>query len=439
MIRQFLAVFILILLSGCTTQEQPAIIVSLVADGVERVYQYSEPITVEQFLGEVDVEIDEDDRINPQPWTQIFDGIRITIVRVEEMTECEEIEIPFETRTQLVEGLLDEQRIGQVGQPGLEEVCYRVVIEDGQRRDRVEISREVKVPPQDQIVYVEPSTELEPVPIDGTLAYISNNNAWIIRGNSRTRRPLTVTADLDARVFSLSDDGRQLLIARKDITDDDGFGNQLYLINDTTLENPELVALPPQDVLHARWIPGQSNTLSYSTGEATQVQPGWQAVNDLWLMRIDPETGDQINIERVPVSENGGIYGWWGRDYIWSPDGNRVAWIHADAVGLVDLETGELGDPLIRFAELRPQSNWSWRTTVSWSPDGNLIAATSHGEPFGDEPPENSPVFNIAVAATDGTFSTEIRERSGIWSTPRFSPQITTSDSPFPGGYLAYL
>ncbi|GAB4530671.1 MAG: hypothetical protein OHK0046_51410 [Anaerolineae bacterium] len=438
--RRILWFLAAIILASCTPQEQTAIIVSLVADGVERVYQYSEPITVEQFLDEADVEIGNLDRINPQPWTQIFDGIRITVVRVEETNECDDVEIPYETRTQFVEGLVpgEPPRIVQQGRAGVEEICYRVTIEDGQRRERVEVNREIKDVPQDEILGVAPTDELEPVAISGTLAYINNNNAWIIRGSSRAKRVVTVSGDLDPRVFSLSPDGRQLLIARRD--ESDGiFSNQLYLIPDTTSENPDILALNPQDVLYAEWVPGQNNTISYSTGEATQVQPGWQALNDLWIMRIDPASGDQINIEKVPISGNGGIYGWWGRDYEWSPDGNRLAWVHADGVGLIDLETGDMGDPLMRFAELRPQSNWSWRTTVSWSPDGNLLAATVHGEPFGSEPRESSPVFNIAVAAADGSFAAELTERTGIWATPRFSPEIRLDDNPFPQGYMAYL
>ncbi len=439
--RLFLVLFTVLSVlfsTGCTTQEAPAIIVSLVADGVERVYQYSEPITVEQFLQQAQVEINTLDRINPQPWTQIFDGIRITVVRVVETEECEDVELQYQEQIRLVEGLrADERQTAQVGRSGIEEVCYRVRIEDGQRRDPVEISRVVRIEPQDQIVWVGPSTELEPIPINGTLAYISNQNAWIMRGSSTTKRPLTTSADLDSRVFNLSDDGRQLLIARTDESSDE-FSNRLWIINDTTVENPEPVLLTPQDVLYAEWRPGVNNTISYSTGESRQAPPGWQALNDLWIMRIDPQSGNQINIEQVLERSTGGLYGWWGRQYEWSPDGTRLAWVQADSIGLVDLQTGTLGEPLMRYAELRPLGDWSWRTTVSWSPDNSLILTTIHGTPFGNERPEDSPVFDIAFTASDGSFSGTMIDRAGIWSSPRFSPEVVT-DSPFPKGYIAYL
>lgn len=446
MVKRFVilhAMVILFVLVGCTPQEEPPIIVSLVADGRELVYQHSEPITVEQFLSEAESEIGELgplDRVNPQLWTQIFDGIRITVVRVSEEEFCEEREIQFEEVTRLVEGLEPgEQQVAQVGRNGIEEICYRVTIEDGNQRDPVEISRVITSAPEDQIIWVGPLTQLEPVAISGTLAYISGDNAWVMRGSSNAKRLLTFTADLDPRVFALSPDGRQLLIARY-TEGRNQFGNLLWLLTDTTRENAEPVQLTPQDVLYADWVPGVRNTISYSTGEPRQAPPGWQAMNDLWIMRVDPDSGDQVNIDEVLQRSSGGLYGWWGRQYEWSPDGTRLAWIQADSVGLVDLEGGELGEPLLRYAELNPQlGDWSWRTTVSWSPDSNLLAATIHGPPYGNERPENSPIFNIAVAATDGTFTAQIVELAGIWSSPRYSPEIIDPRSQFPTGYIAYL
>lgn len=430
----------LLFVSGCTTEEDPSILVSVIADGRERSWNYTEPVTVEQFLNEVDMAYDPVlDRINPEPWRQIFDGIRITIVRVSETEYCEQEDIPFETVTRLLEGLEpgEEQR-SQAGANGTLEICYRVRIEDGVQRDPLEISRQVLVEPRDEIVFIGPTNQLEPVPITGTLAYINNNNAWVMQGSSTAKRPLTTTSDLEPRVFSLSSDGRQLLIARK-TGENTTFGNQLWLINDISSETSEPVPLIPQDVLYAEWIPGRRNTLSYSTGEPRQAPPGWQARNDLWFMRVDPETGDQVTIEEILSQSSGGLYGWWGTQYVWSPNGNRLAWIHADAIGLVDFDNQQLQPPLMSYAVVNPMGDWSWRTTVSWSPTEDHIAATVHGPPFGAEPPENSPVFDIAVSAVDGTFAANLAERAGIWSAPVFSPEVINPDNPFPGGYVAYL
>ena len=88
-----------------------------------------------------------------------------------------------------------------------------------------------------------------------------------------------------------------LLFARKTTpSQGENSFNQLWLISDVT-QDTEPVSLIPSDVLYADWIPGQENTISYSTGEATDAAPGWQAYNDLWQMRIDPVTGGSVNVD----------------------------------------------------------------------------------------------------------------------------------------------
>ncbi|MEO0563639.1 MAG: G5 domain-containing protein, partial [Chloroflexota bacterium] len=227
------------------------------------------------------------DRVNPQPFTQVTDGMIVTVVRVIEETQCEEVEIPFRQRTVLNEGLsAEEERIGQAGQNGVERVCDRVRIEDGQSLDPIEVSRVVISPPVDEVVYVGPSGEIDPVAIDGTLAYISNGNAWVIRGSSTTKRPVTTTNDLDGFVFALSEDGSNLLYTvQSNGADDVAFSNQLWVLADLALNTPRATQLVPQDVLQAHWIPGLPNTVSYSTGESSETAPGWRAFNDLWAMR----------------------------------------------------------------------------------------------------------------------------------------------------------
>jgi resuscitation-promoting factor RpfB len=431
----------LFLFSACTPPEEtPSILVTVIADGRELTWSYTSPVTVEQFLRDAGIELGELDRPSHPPYTQITDGMRITIVRVTEETECETTNIPYQQRIVPNEGLQPgEERLGQAGQNGTLEICYRAYVEDGVSGDRVEIRRTEITAPQDEIVYVGPTGEIEPVPIPGTLAYINNANAWIMRGSSTTKRPLTTTGDIDARVFSLSSDGLQLLIARRiPDSESDGLFNQLWLLPDTT-RDVEPYELIPTNVLYAEWIPGRDNMISYSTGEARPGEaPGWRAFNDLWTMRLDPETGDALDVDEVVEVSGGGLYGWWGTSYQWSPDGEQLAWVHADSIGIVDLETGEL-IPLLQYPVFRTQSDWSWRATVSWSPDNSLLATTVHGAPIGSEPPENSPAFDITVADIAGNFQTDIVTSAGIWAAPSYSPLVTRTDAQFPNGYLAYL
>src|SRR5205085_3220527 len=69
------------------------------------------------------------------------------------------------------------------------------------------------------------------VPISGTLAYINGRNAWVMRGNSGQRLPLTTSGDLDGFVFELSPDGQWLLFSRE-VTQTGGAGfNTLWAVS----------------------------------------------------------------------------------------------------------------------------------------------------------------------------------------------------------------
>jgi hypothetical protein len=430
-------------LAGCrTTQPTPQIRVSVVADGRERTFLLPGPTTVGEFLRDpkVDIQLGDLDRINPPQFTQITDGTRITIARVTEQNECEQSEIPYKQTTALNEGLQPgEQRIVQAGQGGVLEICYRVSVVDGVPGERVETNRTVIRDAQDEIIYIGPTGEIEPVPIVGTLAYINNGNAWIMRTSSTTKRPITTESDLDPRVFSLSADGQQLLFTRKSVGEDATSSfNQLWSIQDVSQPSPA-VALIPSNILYADWVPGLENTISYSTGEPREATPGWLAFNDLWQMRIDPTNGDSLSVKQIIERSTGGLYGWWGTRFQWSPDGTRLAWAQANGIGLVNLEDGTLDSGLMTYAVLRPVGDWSWRATLSWSPDGNLLLSTVHGAPTGSELAESSPVFNVAVSDTGGTFATDVIPNAGIWAAPQYSPLLSDTNSQFPKGYLAYL
>lgn len=432
---------LLSLLVVAVTACQPAtpqsdIVVLLQADGRERTFNYTLPITVGEFLSDAEVELGELDRVNPQPFTQITNGMVVTVVRIEEETECVEEELPYRQRTVLNEGLAPgEERIGQPGQNGTERICYRVRIEDGNRQDPVETSRVVITAPQDEIVYVGPTGEIDPVPIDGTLAYISNRNVWMIRGSSVAKKPVTTTGDLDETVLALSNNGENILFTQRTPSQNEntpGFANQLWLATDLTRTNPSLVELVPQDVLQAGWIPGLENTISYSTAESSETAPGWRAYNDLWAMRIDLTTGEALRVEELIPASSFGLYSWWGTNYVWSNDGSALAWIRADSIGLYNLETSEF-ETLVDYPVFNTRQSWSWRATASWSADNALIATTIHVA-VGNYPPETSPAFSVAITAADGSFYTPVVDNSGIWSVPVFSNTNGNGT-----GYLAYL
>lgn len=424
--------YTLLLLLGCQPEpDDPLMIVSVVVDGRSLTYDVREPITVAEFLASIEVTTTELDRIVPPPFTQVSDGLQITVRRVTEESFCEDRDLPYSQRTLINEQIAPGTEVlFQAGQNGKERQCFRVQFTDGIRGEPVPVGEAtVLTAPVEEIVYVGPTTTLDPVEIRGSLAYVSGGNVWIMRGSSDTRRPITQTGDVDPnRAFALTPDARQLLFTRN-TADGTAFANQLSVILDLQAPVPAVIDLRPTNVLWADWVPGRANTISYSRAEPRTTSPGWGAFNDLWLMTIDSRTGEEIDIDPV-IEESpgrGGPFSWWGRGYAWSPDGSQLAWIHADGVGTVDLDTGELRPAVVSYKEFTPRSDWSWRTTVSWYPDSSLMMAVVHGAPIGSESAERSPVFNVDVFASDGSFQGTLVEQSGIWAFPKFSPVPSTT------------
>lgn len=285
-------------------------------------------------------------------------------------------------------------------------------------------------PARDEIVYVgaEPSEAV--ISIDGVLAYISGDQPWIIERSTARRRPVAEVGGLDRRVFDLSADGRQLLFTRATEDENDPvFSNELWAVLNTSARTPQAVQLFPNDVLSAQWVPGRANTLSYSTAVPTSDQIGWRAYNDLFTVELDPQTGEAISdsVEQIVEQNALGAYAYWGRRFLWSPSGERLAWANADSVGTVDLERGEFV-PLLSFAEYATLLPLVWVPTLSWSEDGLLIT-TAHGAPYGTESREDSIVFDTAVLdAENELVLPTFRAKSGIWSSPSYSPLIEHAD-----------
>lgn len=408
--------------------------VDVEVDGRILTFQIQDNFTVEAFLNEFDIEYEPTDRIVPQLFTQVSDGMRITIRRVTETEECIREEVPYQEIYVPNEGLQpDEERVMREGNSGLQETCYRIILEDGVEASRQPISQPQLIrEPVDKLIVVGIDTEVEPIPINGTLAYINNNNAWVIQGNSQAKRPLTTTGNLDGLVMDLSEDGQYLIYTRKP-SDPELFVNELWLIDTRGDRSP--VQLVPTDVLWAEWIPNQTNTISYSTSEVQSFFPFWKALNNVWNVQIDPLTGRSLNPIEVVRESTGGLDGWWGTVYKWSPDGNTLAWARADSVGTVS-ENGDL-DTLTNYALFRTSQNWSWRANLSWSPDSQFITTAVHGPPIGREQPERSPLFNLAVLDSQGSFETVLTEGAGMWSSPLFSPVVGTGENA--RVYIAYL
>ncbi len=446
-------ILVAILLVACQPLAQSTDIhVRVVADGKESVYTAKETTTVAQFLRQTDIQLDTLDTLNPPEFTQITDNMTITIVRVREQQVCRDEVVPYQTRfissPDLAPGT---QKVAQPGVNGSQRVCDDVITKDGVEAGRTAGNPSITVQPRDEIIArAIDKKNIEPIPIDGLIAYISAGEARVIESNSQNDRALPTGGGLDGFVFALSPDGKKLLFTRKpsDGTATPDTFNELWVLLDTSDPQATPVRIKELDnVLTADWKPDEPFTFSYSTLQPREQVPGYQALNDLNIARINSQTGKLLKATPVVKSRPTGVYGVWGTQFRWSPDGKSLAWAQADGAGTVDFGgSGREGSfkKLFNFQVYSTtlSNSWVWTPNLSWSPNSDLLAATIHGKPLDTESPETSPVFDVALVQANnksqGLFQVDLVPQAGMWSGPEYSPLIDNGNGN-KLGYIAYL
>ncbi|MFQ6001103.1 MAG: hypothetical protein ACE5LG_05495, partial [Anaerolineae bacterium] len=180
--------------------------------------------------------------------------------------------------------------------------------------------------------------------------------------------------------------------------------NGLWMVS-TVVVGDEPRPLGIEGVRYAEWSP-DGNKIAYSTAEKTQGAPGWKARNDLYIL-------DDGREREIQPPSAGGIYGWWGTNFAWSPDGSLFAYADADEVGVIDVSTGDRSI-LLSFTPYYTYAEWVWVPTLSWSPDSLFLATTIHA--ISDEE-----TFDLWVLGVDGKVKARLVPQVGIWSSPRWS------------------
>jgi hypothetical protein len=408
--------------------------VQIQADGSLQPVTLAAGSTVRQALDQGRVALRELDRVDPPAYAVLTDGTLIRITRVDERFEVETLVLPFERQTVRHEGIPEgETRLLQPGQNGVQEITYRILIEEGVEVSRSPVKSVVLEEPRPEILMIGTRAAYAPLPIDGALAYLSNGSAWVLRGDTGNRRPLVLSGDLDGRVFRLSPDGRWLLFSRRP-PPNVGRINSLWVVSTLDAE-AEPFPLGAENVVHfADWSPAvPSLTVAYSTVEPSPVAPGWQANNDLILVTFTTSgAGARVGRRNVILPPNaGGQYGWWGTTFAWAWDGERMAYARPDGVGIIDL--GDPGfEPVLEVVPFQTLGDWAWVPGIAWGRDNRTLFAVDHGEPTGLESAPASPVFHLVAVTTAGGVL-PLAERSGMFAYPTVSPPVAK-----PSGEAAY-
>ena len=419
----FLAGLVVILLAACTSPQitQGVIQVSLNADGKTLHLSIPAGTTVQAAVTQAGLTVGNLDHLDPSGYTVLTNGAVIKLIRVIESFEVSDVTIPFEHQIVKNESLpAGQQLLIQPGVNGTQEITTRIVSEDGIETSR-EIFKTVIVKEAiAEILMVGIQAPFTSLPIPGRLAYLIAGNAWLMQTTTGNRLPIVTTGDLDGQVFALSADGSWLLFSRKPPSSTADTINTLWVVK---ISNPvsKPIDLKVKNVLRfADWVPGQTLTISYSTVEPRPAAPGWQANNDLQIISFDA-IGTLKTHKEVIGTNSGGIYGWWGTTFAWSPDGTNLAYARPDEVGLVNIKTGTFS-PLIKITPLQTHSDWAWVPPLNWSPDSSIVFTVIHAPGSGQVSAEESQVFDLtAVIIKYGTIL-PMAAQTGMFANPVTSP-----------------
>lgn len=385
--------------------------VRLHIDGTDRDIE-TEAATVRVILRDMGVQLGKLDRVEPPLWTPLRAGMYVTVTRMVE--EREERVITTAVRIIRDEFLSpDESIVLNEGSDGIEELVYRISYDGARVLNRELVERHVVVEPREKVRLIGTKGSIPSVPISGTIAYVSNGDAWVMRGESGRKRPLTRGSNLDGRVFDLSPDGRELLYT--DVpTATPGVFNALWVMDTEVLNaSPRFTGI--RDVRWAAWSPDgerfaySSAVVSRGLATTSQGAPGWRALNDLHLVAWPTLSSTQV-LSPTTVF----IYSWWGETWTWAADGQRLAYAHGDSLGFVDLRTAERR-PLYTFRPFHTHGDWVWLPTIAWAPDGSRLAACVH------QGGEEEPSFALLLFDVDTEEVTELAHDVGPWAGPAWS------------------
>lgn len=420
-----------LLLGGCfaprVSSSDLQIRVTVNVDGQSLQAEIASGSTVQQALQAVEVAVGSLDRIEPPVYALVQDGSQVTVLRVREEFDTRQVTLAFERQSIRNESLPQgETRLIQQGRNGIQEITTRRLFENGIETGSSIVKAVILQPAQPEIVMVGVQTPFSSLPINGRLVYLAGGNAWLMEGSTSKRTPLVSSADLDGRILKLSPKGDWLLYTRKSEKPASEEINTLWAIN---LDDPTAkpINLRVANVIHfADWIPGTTTNITYSTVEPRAAAPGWQANNDLYTLKFSA-AGVIGKPGPVIQANTGGVYGWWGSSFAWSPDGKRLAYARPDGIGLVSFRDSELVS-LLEIAPLQTLSDWALIPPLTWGADSRTLYFVHHAPPPGLVNPEESPYFDLGVLSLTSSATVRMIRQTGMFAYPSASPAEELGD-----------
>jgi hypothetical protein len=428
---------LVVLLAACgPAPSQPAnLTVNVIVDDSTLPVSIPSGSTVQQALDLAKVTLSQTDRVEPPAFTALIAPADIVVTRVSEEFETQQVILPYERQELRNESLpAGETRLVQAGQNGLNEITIRHVFENGVETSQSVVSETMLEQAIPEIVMIGVQSPFAPLSIPGKLAWLTGGNAWIMETSTSNRKPLVTTGDLDGHIFSLSPDGKWLLFTRKSTQPADKQINTLWVVSTTGLLPP--VNLGVSNIVHfADWQPGKRYQIAYSTVEPRATAPGWQANNDVHLLAF--ENGKPGRTFEILGSNSGGIYGWWGTMFAWSPDGTSMAYSQPDGIGLVDISGKKGTSSLLSITPFNTHGDWAWTPNLAWGADGKTLFTVTHAPSSGLVTPEESPNFDLSSIPLTGQSSTVIASQTGMFAYPAASSLRQGENGPT--YLLAYL
>lgn len=399
---------------------QAALNVTILADGKTVTARVAPGTTVSQALKSAAIQLEALDRVEPAGYTLAQANQPVRVIRVREELQTEQQVLAYEEQTVRSESLPEgETRLLQAGMNGLQEITLRRVLEDGVEINRGVVKVVILQPAQPEIRMVGQKSSLQAQEIPGRLVYLAGGDAWLMEESTSNRRPLTSTGDLDGYILRLSPPGDWLLFTRRSAKPAAEQINTLWAL---ALDDPQArpIDLKVANVVHfAEFVPGSSTYLTFSTVEPRAAAPGWQANNDLFTLKFSA-AGVVGTPGKVIEANAGGVYGWWGTTYAWSPDGKRLLYSRPDEIGLVSFRENALL-PLLGLIPLQTGSDWALIPAAAWGSDSRTLYFTWHqaGE---SSNPEESPFFDLGAYSLISGAQVSLLKNAGMFSAVSVSP-----------------